>query len=83
MGKTGTEDSRVVCRLCDQPMEPLELGPTKFQVHVHRGEHLDLCQAIRLPYNYLLPLFKQVRELKKKFSLKFDEEGNVKPHGTQ
>ena len=73
----------VICALCQQPAYRLEIGPHKYQLWVHRGEALQTCQALRLDYNYLLPLFRRMQKLKQKFGIRFDVNGNVKPHGAE
>jgi len=75
------EQQRVICKLCDQPLSLLEIGPGKFKIWVHRGAQLDKCKALRLDYSFMRVLFERMAKFKWKFGKQFEERGRLKRHG--
>ena len=69
------------CKICNQPLELLLIGSEPFRMWVHRGKHLETCQAIRLDYSFLALLFARMRKFGWEFGQKIDKYGKLQMHG--
>ena len=75
------QDSKAKCRMCNQQMSLILIGPREHRVWVHRGDALQTCQALKLESNFLKVLFERMRRFKWVFGKQYSEAGRPLAHG--